>query len=44
MAHIATVVHGNRLMPAKVLLEKCREMRELVSGMVCAASEQSNVL
>ena len=28
----------------KVLIEQRREMRELVSGMVCAASEQSNVL
>ena len=35
---------GRRMCILKVLLEKRREMRELVSGMVCAASEQSNVL
>ena len=35
---------GRRMCVLKVLLEKRREMRELVSGMVCAASEQSNVL
>ena len=35
---------GRRICVLKVLLEKCREMRELVSGIVCAASEQSNVL